>query len=71
MPDPFDVEFTGSRAWNAEGARIAVVTCKMCGAAIVIDPMDVDEFSATEVHAAWHGKPLPMTRETTIGGSGA
>lgn len=44
--------FTGARALAAEGARIAFVTCELCGAAICIDP--ADQFSPIERHKDWH-----------------
>jgi transcription elongation factor Elf1 len=36
----------------AEGARIGIVTCMICGAAILIDPRD--ERSAVALHSEWH-----------------
>ncbi len=35
-----------------EGARIGIVTCKACGAALALDPRD--DFDVLEIHARWH-----------------
>lgn len=45
-------QYTGARAWAAEGARIGVVTCLRCGSAIVLDP--ADEQSPIVLHDLWH-----------------
>lgn len=44
--------FTAVRAWSAEGARVGIATCTLCGASVLIDPSDTA--SAMEVHAKWH-----------------
>lgn len=44
--------FTGARAWEAEGARVALVTCKLCGVALLLDP--ADEESPLKLHERWH-----------------
>lgn len=44
--------FTLPRALEAEGARIGIITCEKCGAALVLDPDD--EFEVQERHRDWH-----------------
>lgn len=36
----------------AEGARIGIVTCLACGAALLLDPRD--DFDVVELHRRWH-----------------
>ncbi len=36
----------------AEGARVAIVTCLTCGAALLVDPRD--EVGSAELHNEWH-----------------
>lgn len=43
---------TSARAWTAEGARVALVSCTVCGAALLLDPDD--RIGVVEVHVAWH-----------------
>jgi len=45
-------KMSAARAWTAEGARVALVTCLDCGAAVLLDPGD--EVSAWELHVGWH-----------------
>ena len=42
--------WSGYRAWAAEGARVAIVTCLRCGAAVFIDPSE----DAMTLHERWH-----------------
>lgn len=49
---PAPSPITAARAFEAEGARIALCSCRICGAALVLDPGD-DE-SVIERHVAWH-----------------
>lgn len=44
--------YTPLRIVAAEGARIGIVICRRCGAAIVLDPLD--KFGADDLHDAWH-----------------
>ena len=46
--------FTGYRAFSAEGARVGIVTCKTCGAALLIDTSD--DFDAVQIHHDWHSR---------------
>lgn len=46
--------FTEAAVVYAEGARIGIVTCKLCGAAILVD--DRDGFNAIKLHKEWHQK---------------
>lgn len=48
----YDKWFEPARAVEAEGARIGVATCRVCGAAILLDPDDMT--STVRVHAEWH-----------------
>jgi hypothetical protein len=36
---------------EAEGARIGVVTCPICGCAVMLDPRENDAYKQ---HMAWH-----------------
>jgi hypothetical protein len=49
---PAPSPITPARAWQAEGARVALVSCVICGAALLLDPGD--PISAVEVHVGWH-----------------
>ncbi len=44
--------YTGFCAWDAEGARVAVVTCLRCGAALLLDPRDEED--PKTLHNAFH-----------------
>ena len=48
----FDDRFTRATALEAEGTRIGIVTCKECGAAIMLDPRDTIE--PLRQHHEWH-----------------
>lgn len=37
---------------KAAGARIGIMTCLRCGAAVVIDPRDIEQ--AMTIHDRWH-----------------
>lgn len=39
-------------AVQAEGARVGIVTCPTCGAAVLLHPRD--DPPSDELHAAWH-----------------
>jgi len=56
--------YTPAREWTAEGARVGLVTCEMCGAAVLLDPGD--KISATDRHTTWHF-PLP-TLDAAVAG---
>lgn len=43
---------SGVRAIQAEGARIGLVTCKTCGASLLLDP--ADDFNVFDLHNTWH-----------------
>ena len=49
---PAPSPITAYRAVPAEGARIGLVSCRICGAALVLDPGDTE--SVVERHVAWH-----------------
>lgn len=51
-PDNYSSNFTNARPFAAEGARVAIVTCKSCGCALLIDMSD--DFNVLETHAEWH-----------------
>lgn len=44
----YDQFFTTATALSAEGARVGVTTCKLCFAAVLLDPRD--EFNAARKH---------------------
>jgi hypothetical protein len=50
-------DYTRAAIINAEGARVGIMTCRICGAAVVVDPRD--EFDATLRHSAWHVGAVP------------
>lgn len=37
---------------QAEGGRIGLATCKVCGAVVLLDPRDTKSYHS--VHVAWH-----------------
>ena len=37
----------------AEGARVGIVTCRECGAALLLDPRE--ERDVVSLHRSWHG----------------
>lgn len=39
-------------AFAAEGARVGLVTCLRCGAALLVDPWD--RFDVLRLHEQWH-----------------
>ena len=45
-------QFTSATAIQAEGARVGIVTCSRCGAAILLDPRD--SFDTLKMHDDWH-----------------
>jgi len=47
--------YTTARAWIAEGARVGLITCRRCGAAVFIDPYDNP--TADVIHDDWHQPP--------------
>lgn len=46
--------YTAPRAFAAEGARVALVSCLRCGAALLLDPDDEED--AIVLHDDWHNK---------------
>ena len=46
--------FSELRAWAAVGARVGLLTCLDCGAAILVDPSDPVGESGREIHVRWH-----------------
>lgn len=59
--DLYDKYFEPATAVEAEGARIGIATCKLCGAAIMLDPRDSE--NRAKQHAQWHidsiGEQMP------------
>lgn len=47
-----DITFTGYRPFVAEGARCGIITCEVCGAALLLDPSD--QFDVKQRHREWH-----------------
>jgi hypothetical protein len=50
----YDRYFEPATILEAEGARIALVNCKICGAAIMLDPRDDGKVNYARVHGEWH-----------------
>lgn len=46
--------YTEATVIEAEGARVMLVNCMNCGAAILIDPRD--RFSMKDIHDRWHSE---------------
>lgn len=55
------MDTTGARAFAAEGARVGIMTCLECGAALFIDP--TDKVSAIDLHDEWHKAQTTPTEE--------
>jgi hypothetical protein len=47
--------FTAYRPFAAEGARVGLMTCTICGAAVLIDPHD--SIDPAQLHEDWHALP--------------
>jgi hypothetical protein len=54
MHDKYDKYFEPATAVDAEGARIGLATCKLCGASVTIDPRDTVNY--LRLHHRWHVK---------------
>lgn len=48
--------FTNATAIHAEGARVGLITCRLCGAAILLDRRD--GIDAPQVHRDWHDRAV-------------
>ncbi len=46
--------YESPRAWSAEGARVGLTSCRLCGAALFYDP--ATSFDVIERHDEWHRK---------------
>lgn len=44
--------YTFARAFAAEGARVGLVTCRDCGASLLLD--EANDFDVFAVHDDWH-----------------
>lgn len=58
---PPESSYTGVAAFDVEGARVGIMSCRLCGAAIFVDPRDRGEtgvdgepFSPIAAHDRWH-----------------
>ena len=45
-------DYTSATVIHAEGARVQFVSCKRCGAALLLDPRD--DIIVTKLHDEWH-----------------
>ena len=52
MHDEYDKYFEPATALAAEGARIGIANCKICGAAVLLDPRS--EINYARLHVEWH-----------------
>lgn len=50
--EDYDRHFYPATALAAEGARIALCTCRACGATVLLDPRDAA--NPLRAHAEWH-----------------
>ena len=57
------MSYTAARAWSAEGARVGLVTCETCGAALLLDPND--DFNVLERHNEWHASSTQPSGSTS------
>lgn len=48
----YDQHFEPATAVMAEGARVGFATCKLCGAAVLLDPRD--NLNRARQHYEWH-----------------
>jgi hypothetical protein len=55
-PSKYDGYFEPATILVAEGARIALMNCKVCGAAVMLDPRDDGKVNYARVHGEWHDK---------------
>lgn len=62
MPD----DYTDATTFEVEGARVGIVICETCGAAILLDPRD--ETDRPKQHAEWHRSTRRDPRLAFIGG---
>ena len=59
--DLFDQHFEAATVIAAEGARVGVVTCKTCGACVLLDPRDSVNWARK--HTEWHAAQVMEQRE--------
>ena len=52
MPDADLSGFTQATVIAAEGARVAILSCEECGAALLLDPRET--ISVIDRHRDWH-----------------
>ena len=50
--EDYDKWFMPAVALAAEGARIGLASCRVCGAVILLDPRD--SIDQTRLHVEWH-----------------
>lgn len=52
-----DTNFTGVTVISDERSRVAITSCRICGAAVVMSHHDIrDGFDALEVHLEYHAR---------------
>jgi hypothetical protein len=49
-------EYQPLRAWAAEGARVGLSTCSLCGAALLVDAQT--GFDVFDRHTRWHAEAV-------------
>lgn len=54
--------YSSATAWPAEGARVGLVTCLDCGAAILVDPRAI--FDPMHAHDLFHDRLDDLRRGT-------
>jgi hypothetical protein len=59
-----EVTFSAATAWLAEGARVRLVTCELCGAAVLLEPYD-SGVDAMGRHRLWHERHPHQSEEAT------
>ena len=56
----YDIFFTTATSFMAEGRRVGILSCKICGAAVLLD----DEIDTPRLHAeTMHSMRRPVERE--------
>jgi hypothetical protein len=48
----YDKHYEPATAIEAEGARVGLATCRICGAVVLVDPRD--DINRLQQHVEWH-----------------
>jgi hypothetical protein len=53
----FEGDYTRAAIVSAQDAKVGLITCRICGAAVLVYPLD--PFDAARRHSAWHAGAVP------------